>query len=180
MENLLDEFKTVGARLAEKGFVSGSGGNLSVRLNDEIVITRHGASLGRLKAGDLVKVELGATSGEASVDLPIHNAIYESGDFKAVVHAHPPYAVVCSFLFNVVEPIDVEGKYLLGRIPVVRGPVGSRELAEKVGVAVTGSKAVIVYGHGTYVAGSSLEEAYEITCAVEHACKILYLKLLMR
>jgi len=50
----------------------------------------------------------------------------------AIIHAHSTYAVVESLLAGPDErivPEDSEGQYFLGDIPIVRGGIGSRELA---------------------------------------------------
>jgi L-fuculose-phosphate aldolase len=42
--------------------------------------------------------------------------------------------------------------------------------------ALRDRKIVIARGHGAYAAGKDLEEAYLVTNAAEHACRILYLR----
>jgi len=85
---------------------------------------------------NVVEVEIQDTSSLdiiASSETVVHREIYRKTSALAIIHAHCSYAVVESLLAGageVIVPVDSEGQYFLGNIPVVGGGIGSRELAE--------------------------------------------------
>lgn len=171
-------FQEIGRDLYLAGLVSSHGGNMSVRLGDRLVIKRRGAMLGRLKEGDLVETGLEkADSGAAlaSTELIVHRAIYLATPALAVVHAHPRAAIALSLSRDEIVPIDVEGSYLLPRVPVIAAelPSGSAELAEKVSAALRHWKVVMVRGHGCFAAGQSLDEAFHWVSSLEQSSQII-------
>jgi len=107
--DLLPQFQTVGSDLYTRGMVSVHGGNLSLRQEDKLVITRSGSRLGYLQQSDLIETGI-ATDDEntrlASTEIGVHRAIYKKTLFKAVVHSHPIHAVALSFTGDRVLPQD--------------------------------------------------------------------------
>lgn len=164
----------VGSRLHKEGLVTANFGNISYRGDNGFYIKREGDYMDDL--GDMVFVPMeGEASVNASREWVIHREVYRKTSHQAIIHAHPVYAVATSFIFDEVIPLDCEGELFCPRIPVVTGRSGSEELACHVARALTIAPAVIVRGHGTFTAGSTLKEAYIATSAVEHACRILLL-----
>jgi L-fuculose-phosphate aldolase len=118
----------------------------------------------------------------ASSETPVHRKIYQETNAKAILHAHCQYSVVISLLEDdagncSIIPVDSEGKLFLKEIPIIKGGIGSAELAENAAAAFKDgkTKGIIVLGHGTIAIGATLEEAYNITAQLEHAAKIKYL-----
>jgi L-fuculose-phosphate aldolase len=168
------EAERIGRRLHAEGLVSGNFGNLSVRDGDAFYIKRKNAYLD--VPGTLVFVPLGGPfPGDASRESLMHQEIYRATPAGAIVHAHPPHAIALSYLSDEVKPRDCEGEMLCPVIRVVEGALGTPALAHTVAEALRKSPAVIVRGHGTFAIGTTLDEAYVITSAVEHACRILIL-----
>jgi len=56
----------------------------------------------------------------------------------------------------------------------VKGATGTADLADNVAKALVGHKGAIVFGHGTFAIGKTLDEAYFITALVEKSCKLKY------
>lgn len=162
------EFQEVGRLLWEAGLVSSHGGNMSVRLPEGlIVVTRHGAMLGRLEAQDLMI--LGA-EGEPSWDTPIHQAIYSVTQAGAVLHAHPVHAVALSYGRRELRPQDLEGRHHLGEmVPVV--PKG-----DHVPQALAVHPVAIWEGHGCYARGDDLWQALKYASVLEESARILWLR----
>jgi L-fuculose-phosphate aldolase len=172
------EIAKYGRKLTERGFVCGHGGNISVRINENIYITRRGASLEDISARDIVQTPLkheSETDRYASSETPVHREIYIKTDYKAIIHAHPPYAIAVSYFFNEVEPLEIEAALRMGSIKVIEGKSGTRELGAKIVDNLGSCNAVIVRGHGVFAVGSNLEEAYRATCNVEKNCRQKYL-----
>ncbi len=176
---MIEQFKFIGKKLFEEGLITSHGGNLSVRENDKIIITKRDAMLSELKEEDLIEVPLeGAYDQSASLDVPIHRAIYANTDAKAIVHAHPPYGVALSMSEEKIVPQDVDGKNALKNIPVirVRDLNSNDEIIKFLAPAVkAGYSGCLVRGHGSYAAGQSLEDAYKLTSILEFSSKIVLL-----
>ncbi|MDD1673151.1 MAG: aldolase [Methanomicrobiales archaeon] len=164
----------IGIRLHAEGLVRGNFGNISIREDQGFYIKRRNAYLDAPRELIFVPQE-GAIPEEASRETIVHREIYRTTPYRAVVHAHPPHAIALSYISKEVRPQDCEGELLYPRIKVVEGVSGTHTLARTVAAALQNSPAVIVRGHGTFAAGASLDEAYVLTSAVEHACRILIL-----
>jgi L-fuculose-phosphate aldolase len=169
-----EHFERIGKRMFAEGLVGANFGNMSARLREGFCITRSGSYLDA--PGESIFVPLdGAVPDHASSEYPIHRKIYKETPYKAVIHAHPPYAIARSMSEESIEPIDYEGIMFTPHIPVVEGACGSDGLADRVAEMLKDSKVVIVRGHGTFAAGKNLDEAYIHTSLVEHSCRILIL-----
>ena len=85
-----------------KGLVSGSGGNISLRCDDGILITPSGRSLESLKEEDLVLLQMDGSytcpnGGIPSKEWRMHLACYHARpDVSALVHVHSSNAVAVS------------------------------------------------------------------------------------
>lgn len=175
---MLEDFKRIGRMLFEEGLVGSHSGNLSVRQGEKIFITRSNALLGDLKDGDLVEVGLepGEKDKEASVELPVHRAIYQSTEAKAVVHAHPANGIALSIIYEQkIIPQDAEGQYYFKTVPVlkVRQAIGSDEVVKMLPPIFAGGYTIaMVRGHGSFAVGDTLEKAYQLTSSFENSCKV--------
>jgi len=177
-EEIWKEIRKYGLRLARRGYVAAHGGNISIRIGSKMYITRHACSLENITLNDIVTTYVDKPSSfdsVASTDTTIHREIYKQTQHLAVIHAHTPYAVALSFFADEIIPEDVEGNYIMKKIPVVEGKVGDLKLAKRVAKVLKTYYAVIVRGHGVFAGAEHLDEAYHFICMVEHSCKILYL-----
>jgi L-fuculose-phosphate aldolase len=174
---ILSQFQTIGNDLFNSGLVTSNGGNLSIRLGDRLIITRAGSWLSCLQENDLIETGIDKNDRYtplASVELPVHRAIYKSTSAQAIVHAHPPHAVALSLLKREIVPDCVEGQETVGTVPVLgwHVEVKSGGLADVITEALTDHHIVMVRGHGSFAIGQLLEEAYNYTTALEESCKI--------
>jgi len=166
------------ARLAYvRGLVFGIGGNISVRAGEKILITPKGACLRNVKAKELVMSDLsGKTAGkfEPTIELPMHLAIYRKfPSVNAVIHTHSPFATVWSTLGMPLQSKTVEGRFVLGRVPVVGyAEPGTIKLAEMMCEKLKEGKAVLLQNHGLVAVGSSLDEAFNLAETLEETAKI--------
>jgi L-fuculose-phosphate aldolase len=169
----VDDFTRIGKRLFSEHLVSGNFGNISLRESDEsFLITRSGSYLD--DPGELIRVPLfGEVPQLASSEWRVHRAVYQQTRHRALVHAHPPYAVAASLVYDEISPLDSEGKMFCPTIPIAVGEPGSRELAEDVADCLALTNVCIARGHGTFATGKTLEEAYLYTSLTEHACRVL-------
>jgi len=164
----------VGKRVVMEGLVTGNFGNFALRGDLGFWTKRNGAYLDQ--AEDLVFVpDTGEIPPEASRESRVHAEIFRSTGHDAVLHTHPPCLVAASFTRAVIIPIDAEGLLLCPSIPVVEGLCGSETLGRVVACALQDGAIAVARGHGAFAAGSTLEEAYLVTSAAEHACRVLHL-----
>jgi len=173
----MQEMAKYGKKLVERGLVESTVGNISVRLADKMLITRSGAALDEITRESVVELDIDKPSSldaVASKESPVHRAVYRKTPALAIIHAHCPFAVVESMLVEKIVPLDIEGQYFLHEIPVVRGGAGTQELAENTSEALKEHRGAVVFGHGTFATGKTLEEAYSVTTLMEHSCKVKY------
>jgi L-fuculose-phosphate aldolase len=180
---MINRFLDCARRLYDKGFIAGTDGNISVRLDDDhILVTPSGFRKGDLDDHDLVTVNLQGTivAGEKkpSSELDMHLHIYRHRpDCRACVHAHPPYATAFALAH---KPLP---ETLLPEVVVFVGPIALTEFAPP-GTSAVGTSldpfikthnAFLLANHGLLTTGGSLEEAYNRHETVEHYARIVYL-----
>jgi len=174
--DIIQKIIFTGKVLYQEGLVNSHTGNISVRYEDKIYITRTGAMLGFLKEKDIVEVgiEPSDTDKKASSELIVHREIYKKTDAKAIIHAHPINMVALSFKLDKFIPIDSEGKLFIHEVPIVESkiPSASKEVAEKVSNILTKYDIVVVKTHGSFVKAENLEKALNLTSDLEYCAKI--------
>ncbi len=176
--------------LVRSGLVSGSSGNVSLRLrhtpDDLVLITARAANLDDLGPHGLSVIDM---FGEAvEEDLPpssesaLHLGIYRGRpDVGSVIHSHPIYATVAAVADREIPPlIDEVVIKIGGPVPVAEyGFPGSEELAEKSLTALGDGMAVLLRHHGLITVGRTPMEALENSLLVERLARIfLYTSLL--
>lgn len=191
LERLRRKVAAVSRRAYRLGLAPGISGNVSCRVpgQDRVLIKATGLSLGQLTARHVLLLDLEGNVVEESELRPskerlFHLEVYRRRpDVGAVVHLHPPYALVFAAAGQ-VPPLytGAARTFLGGRLSLVPpAPSGSRELAEAVGEALgsPGMRAAILAEHGTVTVGADLEEALYLSEYLEDACRTaLWLRLL--
>jgi L-fuculose-phosphate aldolase len=185
MQDLLPHFQSVGSNLYSRSMLSMHGGNLSMRSGDRVCITRSGSRLGYLKDTDLIETALDHDDENtklASSELAIHRAIYQKAPFGAVVHAHPVHATVISSLGETIRPDDEGGILFIPEVPIVGFNIkpGPGKFAAEIAEALMTHAVVMVYRHGSFARGMSLEEAFVVTELLEISCQMLYMERCIR
>lgn len=178
-------------RLAEllylRGYAHGTTGNISVRLDDGMIVTPTNSSMGLLEARRLSR--LNAQGNLIDGDKPskeafLHKAMYEErAGANAVVHLHSTHAVAVSILAdtdaeNALPPLTAYHHMKVGRLPLV--PYvrpGDMRLAQEVRARAGGAHAMLLANHGPVVAGTSLEDALAIAEELEETAKLRLLTL---
>lgn len=167
-----------------RGLVSGSSGNVSIRLADEhgaerYLVTPSSITYDRLAVADMVTVdgELEPIDSDAvpSTESQLHLSIYRArSDINAVVHTHSLYATVAAATGRPIPPIiDEMVVYIGGQIEVAEyGFPGSEELAASAVSALGDRKAVLLRNHGLCTTGSDLNEAVRIAVLTERIAQI--------
>ena len=162
------------------GFVPGTSGNLSVRLDGEsLLVTPTGMSKCMLRSADLVIVDLegrqiGGTRRVTS-EIGMHLAIYrEREDVEAVVHAHPPIATAFACAGRALDEMFCqEAVMTLGTVPLARyATTGTEEVADSIIPFIRGHEAILMANHGAVTYGNSVFDAFQKMETLEHVAQI--------
>lgn len=169
----------------QKNLVFGSGGNLSFRLNERILITPSGRSMEFLQEGDLVAVKMdGSYSGaeKPSSEFRMHlNCYCARDDVKVILHLHSPYATAVSCLkflnMSCAIPIFTPGYgKRVGALPAIAYlRPGSRRLAEQVRDTIAERNSVLLQNHGVVVVGKTVEQALGLAEEIEEEARMYLL-----
>lgn len=170
------------ALLWERRLVTGTSGNVSVRLGDgDLIVTPTVRSLRNLEPHELVRTAPDGTPRNAAQkptsELPLHIAAYRARTgIACVIHTHPTFCVVCSKLGRVFDRDTVGARETLGALAwTPYRPAGSIELAEVTSREFAGgAEVVIMERHGISAAGETLEQAFVSTDLAEEAARIAF------
>jgi ribulose-5-phosphate 4-epimerase/fuculose-1-phosphate aldolase len=183
------EIPLVCNHLAQKGFVAGAAGNISVRVPGTpwIWTTATGQRLDQVTLESLVPLPLegppstnewpeGRPYGlQPTSEWPFHQRLYQvRPDIGAIVHAHPPKATALALAgLPLTEPLMAEVVFYLGTIPVVPYHLpGSSALAEAVASTMANAKAALLHHHGVITVGQTLQDALNAMELVEAYAEI--------
>jgi L-fuculose-phosphate aldolase len=177
---LLTQFQHIGRSLFNRGLVSSSSGNLSIRIGDKLIITRRGSNLEALQEKDLIETGINKNDRStplASSELCVHRMIYQKTQARAIVHAHPPHATALSLVERLIDSEHLKDFCGLGPVSVVGWgmEVKPGSMPDVIAEALKDNHIVAVHGHGTFATGQLMDEAFNFTTGLEEACEILCL-----
>lgn len=166
-------------RLAARGLVIGTAGNLSERVGELVAVTATGAVLEKLTAAQVVAVDLAGTQLDGELaptsELELHLGIYRRYGAGAVVHTHAPLATALACVLDELPVIHYQMLELGGAVRVVPyATFGTPELAEAALHALRDRSAALMSNHGAVVHGPDLDTAVERTELLEWACAIYW------
>lgn len=169
-------------RLGEKGLITGSAGNVSLRVGEVLLITPTGVPWEQLRAREIVALDLaGRVQGQGfpSSEWRLHVAIYRARpEVRAVVHTHSPWATAVACAGRALPVLPDEGRMLFGEaIPVAEAaPPGTWELARNAAAALGSGPAVLLARHGLVAAGESLSRALLFAEKAEEVARLFLLR----
>jgi L-fuculose-phosphate aldolase len=177
---ITSQFQEIGRDLFTRGLVSSHTGNLSIRLGDNLIITRRGSQLGCLKEQDLIETGIyknDRATPLASTELAVHRTIYRITSALAIIHAHPPHSIALSMKVREIVPNSTEGYNTIGEVPVLGWGMEVKPggMADIIAEALKDRRIIMVHGHGTFATGQLLEEAFNYTTTLEENCQVICL-----
>lgn len=185
--SLKEELSEFSRRAFNRGLVSGTGGNMSVRIpdTDKVLITPSGISLGDIEPEINLLVNLEGSVVDSppglkpSKESSFHLAAYRTRpDVMAIAHLHPPFATAFANKGRPLPLVTVSSRVVLKDVPWVESALpGSRELYEFVCEALEkhpGVRALLMKEHGVLTLAADLKTAYYLTDLVEDTAKIAY------
>jgi ribulose-5-phosphate 4-epimerase/fuculose-1-phosphate aldolase len=128
---LRDEICRVGRSLHARGYVHGTTGNISARIDGGFLITATDACLGELESEALVRVDdagvPAAADARPSKTLALHRRIYAAtAEAGCIIHTHSSHLVHASLRFpldksrdDLLPPITPYFVMKVGRVPLV-------------------------------------------------------------
>ena len=172
--------------IQHKGLVSGTGGNISIRNNNDIYITPTSISLESMHKKTIAVLSLrdgkSLNSLKPSKESLMHLMIYRKrDDINAVIHVHSVYSVAISsmpeFIRQESVPVFTPGYSLrIGNIPVLPYQLpGSEKLAVKVSTALESRDSVLLANHGVVTVGKDLESALNLVDEIEENSKVYFI-----
>jgi L-fuculose-phosphate aldolase len=182
-ENYKKERKEVALfmrRLYRQGLTTTSGGNISLKISDDIiVITPSATDKGRMKwkevgimtlAGKNLTPEL-----KPSIENEMHLSIYrKKKEISAIVHAHPLFASAFTAMKCTINTdLTAEAKAICGDpcfVPYAL--MGTRELASVASESIMKSDILLLENHGILTTGSSILQAFDKLEVLENAAKM--------
>jgi L-fuculose-phosphate aldolase len=179
LEALKREICDVGRRLWQRAYVDGNGGNISVRVAEDLVLCSPTlVSKGFMKPEDLCLVDLKgnqkAGTRRRTSELLMHLAIYAAQPrARACVHAHPPYAT--GFAVAGVQPPNAmvpEMEVFCGIVPIAPYMTpGSQAMGDAVAALADHHNTILMANHGVVAWGFGVEDAYFKMEIVEAYCR---------
>jgi len=170
----------IGKMMYDRRFIIAGEGNLSVRLDEQTILTTPTALCkGLLTPDQLVKIDLSGKllDGEyqPSSEVKMHLAAYRTRpDVRAVVHAHPPISTGFAVAGIPLDKLILaELVFNFGTIPIAPYSLPSTpELADTVAEQVRCHEAVLMANHGVVTVGPDIYTAYHRLEMVEQTALI--------
>ena len=182
IKSLSEEIAYFMCRLYKCGLTTTSGGNISARCDDKVLITPSATDKGRMAADQIGMLDMDCNivgkEFKPTIESQMHLEIYKRcPDVQAVVHAHPVYA---SAFAASKRPIST--KYLAEAL-VVLGEIvyapyacqGTKELAQIIGDAAEKADCIVMQNHGIIALGKNLLQAFDRLEVMENAAKTTFI-----
>ncbi len=179
----IDEIKILvcdaGKELLKQGYVSGTWGNISCRIDDTyMAITPSGREYETMLPDEIVVVNyidhtyIGDI--KPSSEMKLHTEIYRSRkNIHAVIHTHQMNASTVAAARREVPPILDDMAQIIG--PTVRcadyALPNTKSIVRKTVKALDGRYAALMANHGAVCIGRDLKEAFVVCQVLEKACK---------
>lgn len=167
MENVKQDILYWSKRLYQKGLMPATSGNVSVKINDNILISKSGVCVNDMKEEDLVLMDLSGNSLEQnkkpSSEKFLHICVYEQrDDIKAVVHSHCPYITAFAAANKEIDKHFLpEFTYCFDKIPLAPySTPSSLELAQNTAEYFKKYSCVLMANHGIVVGADSIKNCF--------------------
>lgn len=178
-----DEIKKLvcdsGKKLLREGYVSGTWGNISFRIDDKLMaITPSGREYETMVPDDIVIVNYLDHSYEGEIkpssEFKLHTEIYRTRkNIHAIIHTHQMNASTVAAARREVPPILDDMAQIIG--PTVRcadyALPNTKKIVKKTVTALKGRYAALMANHGAVCIGRDMDEAFVVCQVLEKACK---------
>lgn len=167
-------------QLHDLKFNIGSEGNISFKKDSKVYVTPSGIKTTKLKTTELSEVSLDGkviNKKKPSSEILLHLLIYKNfSEVNSVVHCHSKWASILSCMQKNIPPFH----YMIAEFggKDIRcskyATFGSEKLAIYVVNSLKNRKACLISNHGQITIGTSIEEAVDLSVALEKLCEQYY------
>lgn len=172
----------VGRRLYQKDYIASNDGNITARLDEDVIIaTPTGVSKGDLTPDMLCKVNMQGEQVEgylrASSEVRMHLHCYQKRpDVHGAVHAHPPKSTGYALAGIPLDQLSLpETIVSFGCIPLAPYVVpGGDELPKSIDGLIETCDAILLANHGAVTVGADPLSAYYKMETLEHTAHITW------
>ncbi|MDR2180076.1 MAG: class II aldolase/adducin family protein [Synergistaceae bacterium] len=169
-------------RLYKQGLTTCSGGNISVRYKQYVLITPSGLDKGELRGEQIAVLTMNGENItpelKTSIETEMHLMVLEARpDVHAVVHAHPVTATSFTAMKREIDcRLTAEAYAVLGTPKFAPyALMGTRKLAEIVAECIKESDVVTMENHGILTVGPTLLKAFDRLEVLEAAAKMTWI-----
>ena len=166
-----------GRRLIDEGLVTGTAGNVSVRVGDLVAVSPSSVPYEQVGPDEVCVVDLAghvvAGALRPSTETGLHLSVYAATEARAIVHHHGLRSVAVSTVVDVLPPLHYYA-VRLGGAPRVAPyhRYGTPELARAVTEPLTDRSAALMQNHGALTHGATLDDAFERAHLLEWLCEL--------
>jgi len=179
IEEIKKQVCDAGKELLREGYVSGTWGNISCRIDDTFMaITPSGREYQTMTPDEIVVVNYHDHTYEGDIrpssEMKLHTEIYRTRkNIQAVIHTHQMNASTVAAARREVPPILDDMAQIIG--PTVRcaeyALPNTKKIVRKTVKALEGRYAALMANHGAVCIGRDLREAFVVCQVLEKACK---------
>jgi L-fuculose-phosphate aldolase len=169
-------------RLYKKGLTTSSGGNISMRVDEGILITPSALDKGRIKGKQIGLVSFKGHNLSPlltpSMETAMHLAIYmKRPDVNAIVHAHPLFATSFTAMKKEINcALTAEARSILGTPKTAKyALMGTKELADTVSKISLSANVILLENHGIVCLGANLLAAFDRIEVLEAAARMTFI-----
>ena len=167
-------------RLYNHGLTTTSGGNISLRISDEIIlITPSATDKGRMRWKEVgimtIHGENLTPDLKLSIEYEMHLSIYnKTKDVSAIVHAHPLFASAFTAMkLKINTNLTAEARAICSDpLFVPYALMGTKKLASLAAGSIMKSDILLLENHGILTCGSSLLQAFDKLEVLENAARM--------
>ena len=166
--------------LLQLQFNIGSEGNISYRQKNEIYITPSGIKTSNLEPKDISKVDLNGkvlNKNKPSSEILLHSGIYRNHkDIRAVVHSHSKWASILSCMRISIPSFHyMVAEFGGNNIKCSKyATFGTEKLSKYINEVLHKRKGCLIANHGQVTIGCNLEEAVDLSIALEKLSEQFY------
>jgi ribulose-5-phosphate 4-epimerase/fuculose-1-phosphate aldolase len=174
-----------GKSLYQRSYACGGAGNLSARLDDVVLMTPTGSSLGDLYPEDICKLSLDGehlAGDKPTKESSLHLEIYRNrSSARGIVHLHSTSCTALSCLSgldreNCLPPLTAYHVMRVGKLPLLPYfPPGDPGLAKEVGQTSITRPAMLLANHGSVVAAENFIKAVHNAEELEETAKLYFM-----
>lgn len=177
MLDTIAELNKYAARLVDAGLVVGAGGNLSLRVDDDMYISPSGFDLKEI--GDnwvKVHIETGKVQGDLkpSSEVLMHLECFRKNDeIQAVLHAHPTYSVGVSSAGKDIPALFPDFPAMVKSVGYLDYIIPTNHLlANAVAEVIHKHDVIVMRNHGVLTVGKTMKEAFFLMQLTEESAKV--------